>query len=291
MYANTHLEPMSSIMEPPQWGTRILINAFREEIKRMEITGPVLLLVVFPQMSSKHTSSKHEMYFHKRLRVEVEKRISHRETSYALSPRMLRKITYGSLQNIVKAQEQERKGVVEVIDLTGDSDSMNQDQFRNRASSTPREVFPPAIPRSATISVGSTSIISKARLLGNKETSVKTPAPIPLVTAPALQRFFSLKSLSESLPMLISRPPLGTARRSTDVNEGVGSGDVPPAQPRRAVTRIDPKRLDELITWKNMEIATVQNILKANLEKAKDSVICKKSRKAYRDSAQENQKT
>lgn len=171
---------------------------------------------------------------------------------------------------------------------------MNQDQFRNRASSTPREVFPPAIPRSATISVGSTSIISKARLLGNKETSEKTPVSIPLVSAPALQRFFSLKSLSESLPMLISRPTLGIARRSTDVNEGVGSGDVlplPPIQPRRAVTRIDPKRLDELITWKNMEIATVQNILKANLEKAKDSVICKKSRKAYRDSAQENQKT
>lgn len=55
---------------------------------------------------------------------EVEKRISHRETSYALSPRMLRKITYGSLQNIVRTQEQERKGVVEVIDLTGDSDSV-----------------------------------------------------------------------------------------------------------------------------------------------------------------------
>ncbi|VDL61359.1 unnamed protein product [Hymenolepis diminuta] len=225
---------------------------------------------------------------------EVEKQISHRETSYALSPRMLRKITYGSLQNIFRTQEQERKGVVEVIDITGDSDSLNQDQLRNRASSTPREVFPPTIPRSATISVGSTSIISKARLLGNKETPEKTPVSIPLVSAPALQRFFSLKSLSESLPMLISRPTLGIARRSIDVNGGVGSGDVlppPPAQPRRAVTRIDPKRLDELITWKNMEIATVQNILKANLEKAKDSDICKKSRRAYRDSAQENQKT
>ncbi|VDO08339.1 unnamed protein product [Rodentolepis nana] len=207
---------------------------------------------------------------------------------------MLRKITYGSLQNIVRAQELERKGAIEVNDLLGDSDSLNQDQLRNRASSTPREVFPPAIPRSATISAGSTAIISKSRLLGRKESSDKTHTQIPSESTPALQRFFSLKSLSESLPMLISRPSSGLARRSIDANRDVGNGDVvplPPPQPRRAITRIDPKMLDELITWKNMEIATVQNILKANLQKAKDSVICKKSRKAYRDSAQENQKT
>ncbi|KAM7541573.1 hypothetical protein Aperf_G00000026272 [Anoplocephala perfoliata] len=224
---------------------------------------------------------------------ETEKRISHQETSYALSPRMLRKITYGSLQNFVQAQEQESKSSAEVIDLTKDN-PLKDSQQRNRARSTPREVYPPVIPRSATISAGSTATTFRPRLLVSSESSEKAPNHPPAASRHVLQRFFSLKSLSESLPIITSRPPSGVTQRSIDADDDFGSEVMSPHTPvqtRRAISRMDPKKLDELINWKNMEIATVQNILRANMKKAKDSVICKKSRRAYRGCAQENQKT
>lgn len=49
--------------------------------------------------------------------------------------------------------------------------------------------------------------------------------------------------------------------------------------------------VDELIAWKKMEIATVQNILRVNMARSEDTMLSKKSRKAYRNCAQGNQKT
>ncbi|VDK34700.1 unnamed protein product [Taenia asiatica] len=226
--------------------------------------------------------------------TDAEKRALHRGTSYTLTPETLQKLTYGSLQNIVGAQEKERKCFNEGIDFTDE----NAAKSRNRASSAPREAFSAMAPCPATVSAAAaTAQKIQPRPL---KTPHKTSGPTSALSRPTLHRFFSLKSLSDSLPALSIRAPSHAARQSVGGQDGrsdgidsSGGGEQlpPPMQPRRSLSRADPTKLDDLIAWKNVEIATVQNILRVNMARAMDTVLCRKSRKAYRDSAQENQKT
>ncbi|KAL5962336.1 hypothetical protein TSMEX_009949 [Taenia solium] len=226
--------------------------------------------------------------------TDAERRALHRGTSYTLTPETLRKLTYGSLQNIVGAQEKERKCFNEGIDFIDE----NAAKSRNRASSAPREAFPAMTPCPVTVSAAAaTAQKIQSRPL---KTPHKTSGPTSALSRPTLRRFFSLKSLSDSLPALSIRVPSHAARQSvgghdgrSDGSDSSGGGEQlpPPMQPRRSLSRAEPTKLNDLIAWKNVEIATVQNILRVNMARAMDTVLCRKSRKAYRDSAQENQKT
>lgn len=153
-------------------------------------------------------------------------------------------------------------------------------------------------PCSATI-IATMATVRKSQP-GTLETPHKVPSPASALSRPMLHRFLSLKSLPDSLPALSIRMPSHAARRSVGGNDARGDGSdssgggeqLPPSmQPRRSLGRADPTKLNDLIAWKNVEIATVQNILRVNMARATDTVLCRKSRKAYRDSAQENQKT
>ncbi|EUB64777.1 hypothetical protein EGR_00046 [Echinococcus granulosus] len=194
--------------------------------------------------------------------MDAERQALHRGTPYTLSPEILQDVTYGSLQNIVGVQEKERKCSIEVIDFT---DENTQTNSRNRANSAPLEVFPAAIPCSATISP-TTSTFRQSRS-GTLETPQQTPTSTSASLQPTLHRFFSLKSLSDSLPALNTRVFSDAARQSAGASDGSGGGyggeQLPlPAQPRCHLNKADSMKLNDLIAWKNVEIATVQNILR-----------------------------
>ena len=111
-----------------------------------------------------------------------------------------------------------------------------------------------------------------------------------------MSRFSSLKSLSDSLPTLIGAFFVDTEHRVTEGIEDSGDGSTrerlsPSKQSGCTMVPVEPSKLSDLIAWKNLEIATVQNILKANMERATDSMLNKTSRRAYRDRAKVNQKT
>ncbi|CDS40513.1 conserved hypothetical protein [Echinococcus multilocularis] len=223
--------------------------------------------------------------------MDAERQALHRGTSYTLSPEILQNLTCGSLQNIVGVQEKERKCSIEVIDFT---DENTQTNSRYRANSAPLEVFPAAIPCSATISP-TTSTFRQSRS-GTLETPQQTPTSTSVSLQPTLHGFFSLKSLSDSLPVLNTRVSSDAARQSAGARDGSGGGygkeQLPlPAQPRCHLNKADSMKLNDLIAWKDVEIATVQNILRVNMTRAVNTVLCRKSRKAYRNSARENQKT
>ncbi|VDM22802.1 unnamed protein product [Hydatigera taeniaeformis] len=173
-----------------------------------------------------------------------------------------------------------------------------QTTSRNRASSAPREAISTTSSHSVTVSSAPTTVqqSQSAALV----TLQKAIAPKAVLSRTLLHRFISLKSLSDSLPVLSTGVPLEATRRSAGGNDSRGTGShnsrgvqqlPPPTQTRRSLSRPDPMKLSDLIAWKNVEIATVQNILRVNMARAMDTALCRKSRKAYRDSVQENQKT
>ncbi len=118
-----------------------------------------------------------------------------------------------------------------------------------------------------------------------------SPLATPTPTRPNARNWFSVKALSGSLPALNLPPPVSRklSTSSCKLNSITCSSNGPREIPLHVPE--DPAKLKDLIAWKDMEIATVQNILKANSAHASDNTRSRKTRKAYKVSVEENEHT
>ncbi|VDD82281.1 unnamed protein product [Mesocestoides corti] len=183
---------------------------------------------------------------------ESKRSLAPKEGTNSLSPKALRNLVYGSLQNIVQAHDKQRKYSTGVLDFS--KKSRQRVHSRWRARSVPREL----------------SLAEAAR--GH--------SPTPVQWRSTLRGWFSVKTLTGSLFSLNAKSLAG-AQKHAKANNG---------QPA-SLFEADPAKPNGLITWKSVDSAAQEKRLKATMMRSMDTLRSRKLGKNCEDCDAEQRNT